>query len=64
VYKISVSFPQHGIMSVELIGWEQACREVYQRKEVLVYSRTPLIGINLDGEPSGCAENSDNLIFF
>jgi hypothetical protein len=27
------------------------------------YSRTPLIRINLDGEPSGYAENPDNWIF-
>jgi hypothetical protein len=28
-----------------------------------VYSRTPLIRINWDGEPSGYAENTDNWIF-
>jgi len=28
------------------------------------YSRTPLIRINWDGEPSGYAENPDNWIFF
>jgi len=27
------------------------------------YSRTPLIRINWDSEPSGYAENPDNLIF-
>jgi len=27
------------------------------------YSRTPLIRINWDGEPSGYAENPDNWIF-
>jgi len=27
------------------------------------YSRAPIIRINLDGEPFGCAENPDNLIF-
>jgi hypothetical protein len=30
---------------------------------VCQYSRTPLIRINWDGEPSGYAENLDNLIF-
>jgi len=28
-----------------------------------LYSRTPLIRINWDDEPSGYAENPDNLIF-
>jgi hypothetical protein len=28
------------------------------------YSRTPLIWINLDGDPSAYAENTDNWIFF
>jgi len=30
----------------------------------MLYSGTPLIRINLDGEPSGYAEKSDNWIFF
>jgi hypothetical protein len=29
-----------------------------------IYSRTPLIRINWDGEPSGYAENPDNWTFF
>ena len=29
----------------------------------LIYSRTPLILINWDGEPSGYAENPENWIF-
>jgi hypothetical protein len=29
----------------------------------LLYSRTPLIRINWDGDPSGYAENPDNWIF-
>jgi hypothetical protein len=29
----------------------------------IVYSTTPFIRINLDGEPSGYAENPDNWIF-
>ena len=30
---------------------------------ILTYSRNPLTRINLDGEPSGYAENPDNCIF-
>jgi hypothetical protein len=59
----SVSFPQHRIYSVELIGLPRARREVYYEKVVLVYSRTPFIRINWDGEPSEYLENSDNRIF-
>ena len=28
-----------------------------------MYSRTPLLRVNFDGEPSGYAENLDNWIF-
>jgi hypothetical protein len=31
--------------------------------ENIEYSRTPIIRINSDGEPSGYAENPDNWIF-
>ena len=35
-----------------------------RHKTKVKYSSTPLIRINLDGEPSGNAENPDNWIFF
>ena len=38
-------------------------REVVAQLRILTWSRTPLIRINWDCEPSGYAENPDNWIF-
>jgi hypothetical protein len=37
--------------------------ETLPSRVITEYSRTPFIWINLDGEPSGFAENPDNWIF-
>ena len=51
----------HTLCHYQLLTREDASmQELYHCSK---YSRTPLLRINWDGEPSGYAENSDNWIF-